>query len=67
MTAIKDISTEELIDDLAETITDILVCEVALLRGIESYGENNSTSYRLSANMQIKKIIEDELAARGDA
>jgi hypothetical protein len=70
MTALTDIPLEELRNDLAETVGDIRVCEIAITHGIESYGDGQGgrdVKWRLKRNQEIKAIIEGELARRGKA
>jgi hypothetical protein len=65
--SITEIPTSELQDDLAETLGDIQVCELALLHGIETYGTGKSVQYRLNTNCLIRDQIREELARRGVA
>lgn len=58
------IPTEELLQDLVDTIEDIRVCRTALSIDIQTYGEGNSVVERLEVNLKIKTKIEAELAVR---
>ncbi len=64
---ISDIPTGELQDDLAETESDIEICELALLHGIEKYGTGKSVEYRLNTDKMIRDQIKAELERRGEA
>ncbi len=63
---ITKLSTAELKADLAETKTDIIVCQNALAAGITEYspGSAGSTQYRLDTNIKIESLIEEELERR---
>lgn len=63
MTDITKLSTALLKADLAETKTDIIVCQNALAVGITEYS-NGTTQYRLDTNLKIEVVIEKELERR---
>jgi len=60
---ITTIPTQELLDDKAESLADIEVCELALLHNIVSYSRG-SVQYRLDTNRDIVAVIDAELARR---
>ena len=64
MSDIATISTDELEADLAETMTDIGWCRLAVIQGIETYGDGDSVSWRLKANEGIAVRILAELERR---
>ena len=61
---IMTIPTSELLADLAETEQDIMTCRVALLNGVQVYGDGESVLYRLTRNQEIRGRIKAELARR---
>jgi len=65
MINITTIPLSELKNDLAETVIDIKVCDLALLHGIVTYSGGQSTSERLRINKEIKAKIEAEIDKRG--
>ena len=69
MSNLANITTQELRDDLAETIEDIEYCRLALDQGVNHYGgsKRGSTTARLRANQRIKTVIETELQRREEA
>lgn len=60
---IKDISTQELINDRAECRLDIKLCQVALALDIENYSNGNVID-RICGNQAIIAKIEAELTRR---
>lgn len=63
---LSDIPDEELIQDLAETQEDIVLCEFAIAHGVETYNEDNSSVLeRLNMNKAMEIIIKEELERRG--
>jgi hypothetical protein len=60
---IKSIPTNELIEDMAASESDIRLCEYAILQGVKEY-TNGSVEYRLEANKKIVAAIEAELERR---
>jgi len=64
MTDLSDIPTNELLADLAESIADIRICELALVQGVTHYSVDKSVNYRLKINKQIVTKIEAELNRR---
>lgn len=60
MSDVTKFSTTELKEDLAETKSDILTCQIAISQGITEY------KYRLDRNIQIEELIEKELERRGE-
>lgn len=62
---IQEIPTKELKDDLAASVADIKICELALLHNITEYGGSCSTQERLKVNQKIVAKIKEELKRRG--
>jgi hypothetical protein len=60
---ISTIPTKELEDDLSDSVTDIAVCELALLHDIKFYS-GGSTQERLDANKHFVEVITAELERR---
>lgn len=58
-------TTEELVEDLVDTVEDIAVCKAALSFGITTYS-SGSVQERLDTNLLIKEKIETELARRAE-
>lgn len=58
------LTVSEMIKDKAETLEDIAVCKKALLLGITTYGEGESTAERLRVNKEILATIKAELLRR---
>lgn len=56
----------ELLIDLAESIADIKICELALLHSIETYS-GGRVAERLEGNRNIVEMIEAELSRRARA
>lgn len=54
----------ELEDDRAASITDIKLCEWALLHGHQYFAGGTSVQGRLVANQEVVKIIDAELLRR---
>ena len=61
---IKLMPTKELEVDLAETMTDIGWCRMAVAQGVETYGDGDSVSWRLGINEKTATVILAELARR---
>lgn len=60
---IKQIPTNELLDDKAASLSDIAVCNFALLQGITEYS-GGSVQKRLETNQRIVEVIDLELSRR---
>ena len=58
---IKTIPINELRDDLAASLGDIRVCELALLHKIDTYSGGDSTQRRLDVNKAIVEMINERL------
>lgn len=63
MTDITTIPQEELEKDLADSLTDIRICEFALLQSITSYS-GGAVKDRLEKNKYFVKVITAELERR---
>ena len=66
MNDITAMPTDELKTDLDETMTDIGWCRLAVIQGIETYGDGDSVPWRLAINEKIAVKILTELERRGD-
>jgi hypothetical protein len=60
---IAKIPMQELLDDLAESVDDIRVCQMALSQGITQYS-GGEVQRRLDVNLGIKEKIEKEILRR---
>lgn len=65
MRELKDFPTQELINDLEDTVNDIAVCKLALDAGITQYS-GGSVQWRLEENQKMYRIITGELKRRGE-
>jgi hypothetical protein len=63
MSDITQFTTEDLRADLADTIEDIVACQLALLLGVREYS-GGSVHKRMDENMAIRRMITDELKRR---
>ncbi len=61
---IKDIPTSELIQDKADSWTDLGWCRLAEVSGIVTYGDNQSVAERIKGNKRLIEIIDAELNRR---
>ena len=62
---LKEIPTQELVDDLGEVEADISLCRLALAVGVTTYSEGKPVAERLENNLWMKKVITEELELRG--
>ena len=57
------IPTNELRQDLQDSLNDIKICQLAINHGIEAYS-GGSVQHRLNENRRFVKVITAELARR---
>lgn len=62
--SIESIPLQTLIDDLADSVADIRVCETALALGVTHTKDGTSVQYRWDVNRRIVAVIQLELIRR---